>query len=92
MKVIVVGFVSPKTEQLLLNAQAAFQEIEPHESVGWIRDVREMLQLGIGHTPALIINTNLKAAGRVPSINEIKKWIEQEWAAADQLLKEDVAA
>lgn len=92
MKITVVGLDSPKTEQMLLNAQAALSDVEPKGEVEWIRDIRKMLEIGIVHTPALIINTNLKAAGRIPSINEISKWIEQAIAVEEQLSKEEIAA
>jgi predicted DsbA family dithiol-disulfide isomerase len=92
MKITVVGWKGPKTEQMLLNAQSALNDFEPQNTVEWIDDVHDMIQRGITHTPALLINTNLKVAGRVPSINEISKWIEQEIASEEQVEKENVAA
>ena len=78
MKVKVVGWYTPKTEQVLLNAQAALNAVEPRNKVELISDDSEMVKMGIVRKPALIINASLKIAGRVPSISEITKWIEEE--------------
>ena len=78
MKVRVAGWYTPKTEQMLLNAQAALSVVEPKNRVEWISDIHQMIQMGIAHTPALIVNDDVKVAGRVSSINEISKWIERE--------------
>jgi hypothetical protein len=78
MKVTVAGWYSPKTEQMLLNAQAALTAVDRGNRIEWVSGVHEMIDLGIVHTPALLINTNVKVAGRVSSINEITQWIEQE--------------
>jgi protein-disulfide isomerase len=78
MTIRVVGWFGPKTEQTLLNAQAALNDFEPAGKVKWISDVQEMKALGISRTPAVIINEKLKSAGRVLSVYEIKSWIEKE--------------
>lgn len=78
MKVKVVGWSGAKTEQTLLNAEAALAELDPHGYVECISDVHTMLEMGVVQKPAIIINGKLKIAGRVPSVHEISRWIEEE--------------
>lgn len=80
MKVRILGWCGPKTEQTLLNAQAALNDFEPKRQVEWISDFKEMRALGVTRTPAVFINEKLRSAGRVLSVYEIKSSIEKELA------------
>lgn len=78
MTVKVVGWSGAKTEQAVLNAQAALSEHDPRGRVECINDIGAMLAMGVVQKPAVIINGKLKIAGRVPSVHEIGLWIKQE--------------
>jgi hypothetical protein len=78
MNIKVIGWLCPRTEQTLMNAQAALREICRREKVEWISDVHKIVVLGIHRRPALIINGKLKSEGRVPSVHEITTWMEKE--------------
>ncbi len=41
-----------------------------------IRDMKESTALGIFGTPALVINYEVKAAGNLPTREELKKWLQ----------------
>lgn len=78
MNVKVVGWKSPRMEQMLMNAQAALNDYDRHAEVEWIRDVYAVITYRLRQTPALIINGKVKGEGRIPSVYEIRSWIEQE--------------
>ena len=40
-----------------------------------VRDIKEIGKYGVMGTPALIINGTVKAVGKVPPKNRIKKWL-----------------
>ena len=40
-----------------------------------IQDIDKMFEAGITGTPGLEIDGEIKSLGRVPSVEEIKKWI-----------------
>ena len=42
-----------------------------------VRDIKEIGKYGVMGTPALIINGTVKAVGRVPPKNRIKRWLEE---------------
>lgn len=58
--------------QEVINALA---ELNIAADVRHERNVAEFYKYGVASTPALVINGEVKAAGRVPSRSEIKGWI-----------------
>lgn len=43
-----------------------------------VTDLQEIVRYGVFATPALIINDQLKSAGKVPSRKDIENWLRQE--------------
>jgi hypothetical protein len=43
-----------------------------------ITDIKKITEYQIFMTPGLVINGNVKCSGRIPSPQEIQKWIEEE--------------
>ncbi|MBI4547932.1 MAG: thioredoxin family protein [Ignavibacteriae bacterium] len=78
MNIKVVGWRGPKTELSILNAQAALSELESEAAVEWISSLDEIMRLGVVHMPALFINGKLKTSGRIPSVHEITRLLEEE--------------
>lgn len=74
----VIGWYSPRTEQTLINAQAALREFDRRSKVEWVSDEHSMIAMGVRRTPTLYINGRLRAESRVPSVHEISTWIEEE--------------
>jgi small redox-active disulfide protein 2 len=46
------------------------------EQVQKVSDIKEMLSYGIMSTPALVIDGKVKFSGRIPSKDEIKKYLQ----------------
>ncbi len=59
-----------QTEKVMINAA---QELNIDADISHVHDVKEMAQLGVRITPAVLIDGKIVMAGRVPSINEAKK-------------------
>jgi hypothetical protein len=78
MIIKVFGWYCPRTEQTLMNAQAAFKQFDRRGKVEWISDTHDMIALGVRHTPSLYVNGKLRSSCRVPSVHEITTWIEEE--------------
>ena len=78
MIIKISAFPSPRTEQIVANAEAALSSVEPDGFVEWVHDAHEMIKLGVTYTPEVTINDRVKVTGRVPSIHELTKWIEEE--------------
>lgn len=54
--------------------QAAKEAGMPYE-MSKVTDLKQIMALGVMATPALVIDGNLKVAGRVPSVEEIKRML-----------------
>lgn len=57
------------------NVKEAVQQLGIDAQVEKITDVGEIVAHGILRTPGLIVNGEIKASGRVPSVNELKDLI-----------------
>jgi small redox-active disulfide protein 2 len=53
----------------------AVSELDLPAGIDHVRDIREIGNYGVMGSPALIINGEVKAMGRVPMRSEIKKWL-----------------
>jgi len=42
-----------------------------------VTDLHEMLALGVTATPAVVVDGDVKSAGRIPSIQELELWLSQ---------------
>ena len=77
IKMEVFGIGCPKCHQTEKNCFEALRQLELKGDVKLVKDQVEIIKRGITSTPALAINNNVKAMGRIPDTKEIKKWIEE---------------
>lgn len=74
-RIQILGTGCPKCQQLVANSQQAIVEAEVEASVEKVTDLQEIMKFGVMMTPALAIDGQVKASGRVLSPEEIKKLI-----------------
>ncbi len=43
-----------------------------------VTDIKEIMSVGVLGTPAIVINDKVKCFGRIPTTEEIKKWVSEE--------------
>ncbi|MEM5835338.1 MAG: thioredoxin family protein [Candidatus Aenigmatarchaeota archaeon] len=75
MKIEILGFGCQKCEQLEANVRKALEETKKKAEIVKIRDINKIIDYGVIATPAIVIDGKLKAFGRVPEVEEIKKWL-----------------
>jgi small redox-active disulfide protein 2 len=75
MKIEVLGTGCAKCKRLEENVRKALKEAKIQAEVLKVEDLQEIIDRGIMLTPALIIDGDAKAVGRIPSVEEIKKMI-----------------
>ena len=75
MKIKVLGPGCPKCQKTADNVKQAVSEAGSDASVDKVTDVMEIAKLGIFTTPAVVIDGDVKAVGKVPSVDEIKDWL-----------------
>jgi len=74
-KIQVLGSGCPKCKQLAANAATAIEGVSDEFEVVKVTDINEMMSMGVMMTPALAIDGEVKSAGKVLSVDEIKKLI-----------------
>ncbi|MFC1754956.1 thioredoxin family protein [Thermoproteota archaeon] len=75
MKIEILGSGCPKCKQLEANTRKALKEVKKKADVIKVTDIGKIISYGVMSTPAIVIDGKIEASGRIPSINEIKKWL-----------------
>ncbi len=74
-QLLILGAGCSRCNQLYeVTEQAAKAAGVPYE-MNKVTDLKQIMALGVIATPALVIDGNLKVAGRVPSVDEIKRML-----------------
>ncbi len=73
MKIQILGTGCAKCKTLTENAKKAVELAEVDAEIEKIEDIKEIMKFNILMTPGLVINGEVKAAGRVLSPEDIKK-------------------
>ena len=56
----------------------ALAELNVAADIQKVKDINEIAKYGVIGTPALVINGKVKSSGRIPSLEEIKTWVQEE--------------
>lgn len=75
MKIEILGMGCPKCKKLYENTQAAVKESGVQAEIVKVEDIQKIMGYGLMSTPAIVIDGEVKAAGRIPAPDEIKKWL-----------------
>ena len=75
MKIEILGMGCPKCKMLYENAKKAVKEKNIEAEVVKVEDMDNITAYGVMMTPALVIDGQVKTTGKIPSTEEIKKWI-----------------
>jgi small redox-active disulfide protein 2 len=72
MKIEVLGTGCPKCRKTKENIAAALAEMGKEAEIVEIKDLKAILDYGVMMTPAVVVNGEVKTAGKVPSVEQIK--------------------
>ncbi len=73
MKIEILGMGCSKCQQLMANAKDAVEALGLEAEIVKVQDMDTITDYGVMMTPALVINSEVKSAGKVLSLEEIKK-------------------
>jgi small redox-active disulfide protein 2 len=73
MQILVIGPGCSRCKTLAQLTEQAVKELGVSAEINKVTDLKQIMALGVMMTPALAVNGNLKLAGRMPTLEEIKK-------------------
>ncbi len=77
MVIKILGTGCPNCFKLEELAKKAAQELNVNAEFVKVREIDKILDYGIARTPGLVVNEVVKTAGKVPSIDQIKAYIQE---------------
>jgi len=75
MKIEILGTGCPKCKQLEANARKAAAEKNVKAEIVKVIQIDKIIEYGVMSTPAIVVDGKVKASGRIPEVEEIKKWL-----------------
>lgn len=75
MTIKILGSGCPNCKKLEENTKQAIKELGLDVNIEKVTDIGEITEYGIMATPAIVIDNEVKAAGRIPETEEIKNWL-----------------
>ena len=73
MKIQILGTGCPKCKQLYAQAEKVAREAGIDYEIEKVEDIMKITEAGVMMTPALVIDDEIKSAGKVLTCDEIKK-------------------
>ena len=74
-KIEILGPGCPKCEELMKQTQAVVEELGLDCRVEKVTDIMAITSYGVMMTPALVVDGQVKASGKVPSLDDLKKML-----------------
>jgi small redox-active disulfide protein 2 len=74
-KLQVLGPGCPKCEELAKRTEEAAKTLGVDYELEKVKDLNQMMSLGVFMTPALVVDGEVKVVGKVPSVEEIRGMI-----------------
>jgi small redox-active disulfide protein 2 len=78
MEIKVLGPGCPKCEMVEKRVISVLAELGIAAEVEKVSDIRKMISYGIQATPGLVINGRIVCSGRIPRVEDIKAWIQED--------------
>jgi len=77
MKIEILGTGCPKCKKLTELTEEAVDELGVSAEIAKVTDINIIIGYGVMLTPALVIDGDVKVAGKIPSKQEITDWIKE---------------
>jgi small redox-active disulfide protein 2 len=74
-KIQILGTGCPKCKKMAEQAEEAAKELGIDYELEKVTDITEIMSFGVMLTPALVVDGNVKVAGKLPKFDELKNMI-----------------
>jgi small redox-active disulfide protein 2 len=75
LKIEILGTGCAKCKKVTDNVNRAVDELGLDIQVEKVEDINRILDYGVMMTPGIVIDGEVKVAGKIPDVNMIKQWI-----------------
>lgn len=75
MRIQILGMGCAKCEKLEARTRQAAQELDLAFEIEKVKDLPKIMSFGVMVTPALVVDGVVKVAGKVPGVEDIKKFL-----------------
>ncbi len=75
MNIKVLGAGCMNCKKLEENVKKAVEELGIEASIEKVTDIKKIVEYGVMKTPALVVDENVKVVGKVPNVEEVKKYL-----------------
>ena len=75
MKIEILGTGCAKCQQLEELVRSLVAEAGIEADISKVQDINKILSYGVLTTPGLVVNGDVKVAGKIPSAEQIKGWL-----------------
>ncbi|MBC8184531.1 TM0996/MTH895 family glutaredoxin-like protein [candidate division KSB1 bacterium] len=77
MTIKILGTGCAKCDKLEAMAKQAVDALNWEAKIEKVKDLNEIMDYGVMMTPGLVINEQVKTSGKLPTIEQIKGWIQE---------------
>lgn len=78
MNIKILGSGCANCKKLQAITEEVVKEIGITPTIEKVEDIQKIMGYGVMRTPALVVNEKVKVSGKIPSKDEIKKYLEAE--------------
>ncbi len=75
MKIQILGTGCPKCKKLAENTEAAARTLGIEYEIEKVTDISDIMKFGVMITPALAVDGEVKVVGKIPSPEEIERFL-----------------
>ena len=75
MNIKILGTGCANCKRLEANTKVAVEELGLEATIEKVTDIKDIMKYGVMSTPALVVDEKVKVMGKVPSSEDIKKYL-----------------
>ncbi|ADE36329.1 thioredoxin family protein [Methanohalophilus mahii] len=75
MKIEILGTGCAKCKKTFEVVEKAVKEAGIEAEITKVEDINSVMDYGVMVTPAVVVDGDVKIAGKIPSIDDVKEWI-----------------
>lgn len=75
MNIKILGTGCSNCKRLEANTKNAIEELGLDATIEKVTDIKDIMKYGVMSTPALVVDEKVKVMGKVPSSEDIKKYL-----------------